>query len=294
MTNTTTHNQPCHYHVVVVGTVRNVAKTLPTEVKRLHNILNSSGHIDTVQWLLIESDSTDNTIQTLDQLSKDIPNFGYLGLGNLDKQIPERTERIAHCRNAYLEELDSNAQYKNTDLVIMADLDDINNILNTAAVDSCFNNNDWDVCCANTKGPYYDIWALRHPQWCPGDCLQEYKFLTEHGWHSYPARFSAIYTRMVTIPPTAQWVEVDSAFAGLGFYKKEAIKGHWYSAYESGTAICEHVLFHRSIKKQGGKIFINPALLNCKNPPHSRKLRFPHSLKLRIRLMLNAIATIYK
>ncbi|HCH33032.1 MAG TPA: hypothetical protein DE045_08820 [Oceanospirillaceae bacterium] len=290
MTNTTTHNQPCHYHVVVVGTVRNVARTLPTEVKRLHNILNSSGHIDTVQWLLIESDSTDNTIQTLDQLSKDISNFGYLGLGNLDKQIPERTERIAHCRNAYLEEIDTNPQYQETDLVIMADLDGINNILTTTALDSCFNNTDWDVCCANTQGPYYDIWALRHPQWCPVDCLQEHQFLRQHGWRSYAARFSAIYSRMITIPAESGWIEVDSAFAGLAIYKKQAINGQRYSAYAGETAICEHVNFHKGIKKNGNKIFINPALLNCSNPPHSRKLRLPHSWKLRLGLFLGAVA----
>lgn len=290
MTNSTTHNPSHHYNVVVVGAVRNVAKTLSTEVKRLHNILNSSDHINTVQWLLIESDSTDNTIQTLDQLSNDIPSFGYLGLGNLDKKIPERTERIAHCRNAYLDELDSNFEYENTDLVIMADLDGINNILNTASLNSCFINNDWDVCCANTKGPYYDIWALRHPQWCPGDCLQEYQFLRQYGWRSYSARFATIYSRMIIIQPDSDWIEVDSAFAGLAIYKKHAIQGQRYTAYAGKRAICEHVNFHKNIKAKGNIIFINPAMLNCKNPPHSRKLRFPHSWKLRLGLFFGALA----
>lgn len=274
-------------NIVIVGTIRNVAKTLPKEVTRFNKLM---GEFKRVQWLLIESDSTDKTPSVLKQLQESSPNFAYLSLGNLDSTIPERTERIAHCRNAYLQEIENNPAYHDIDLVVMADLDGINNVLTSKAIATCFERDDWDACLANTQGPYYDIWALRHPQWCPGDCLQEYKFLTEHGWHSYPARFAAIYTKMVTISPQAPWLEVDSAFAGLGFYKKASIKGHRYDAYEGSTAICEHVLFHQSIIKEGGKLYINPALLNCKNPPHSRKLRFPHSLKLRIRLFFNAVA----
>ena len=272
-------------NVVVVGVVRNVAKNLAIEVNKLASTLQ---HFNKVQWLVIESDSNDNTESVLKQLSVAKQNFYYQCLGKLDQTIPERTERIAFCRNAYLEELENNPRFQDSQLVIIADLDGINNIIDQSAIDSCFKRNDWDACFANTKGAYYDIWALRHPNWCPKDCLQEFKFLKQQGWGEYAARLEAIYAKMITIDPNSNWLEVDSAFAGLGIYKKHAIKGLRYQAWENNTAICEHILFHKGMRQRGSKLFINPKLLNCKNPPHTRKLRFPNSWLFKLKLLFSS------
>ena len=285
MTSTTISKHPCQTKVVVVGTIRNVSRSLVGEVKNLTAALQG---FNQVQWLLIESDSTDNTVQVLKQLAADDLHFHYQSLGNLDQSIPERTERIAYCRNSYLEKLEQDPRYLDTQFVIMADLDGINNILKRSAIDSCFIRDDWDGCFANTLGPYYDIWALRHPTWCPTDCLQEFDFLKQHGWGEYAARFAAIYSKMITIKPSAPWIQVSSAFSGLGIYKKKSIIGLRYQAFEGTTAICEHVLLHRSMGEAGCKLFINPLLLNCKNPPHTRKLRFPENLVLRLKLLFSA------
>jgi len=284
MKTTTNHESAEATNVVVVGTVRNVGKSLENEISNLNTAL---GVFQQVKWLLIESDSTDETVQVLEQLKTENSNFNYQSMGKLDQSMPDRTERIAYCRNSYLEEIERNPCYKDSDLIIMADLDGINNILSQSAIKSCFYKNDWDVCFANTKGPYYDIWALRHPTWCPSDCLQQFGFLKKHGWGEYAARFAAIYSKMITIPPDSPWIQVQSAFGGFALYKKKSVTGLRYNAFHEGLAICEHVSFHENMTKAGSKLFINPHLLNCKFPPHTKKLRFPDNLLLRLRILLS-------
>ena len=142
---------PNQLNVVVVGIIRNVAKTLNKEIHRLNHTFSL---FNTTHWLVVESDSTDKTQQELALLKQQIDNFNYLCLGDLQPSIPERTERIAYCRNAYLKEIEDNTIYDNCDLVIMVDLDGVNNVLTASGLKSCFIRNDWDVITANTEGPY--------------------------------------------------------------------------------------------------------------------------------------------
>ena len=41
----------------------------------------------------------------------------------------------------------------------------------------------------------------------------------------------------------------------------------------SGDAVCEHVPLHQQIKAKGGRILINPRLINAAYTPHSQQLR---------------------
>ena len=68
------------------------------------------------------------------------------------------------------------------------------------------------------------------------------------------------------MPKKLGLIEVDSAFGGLGIYKKEAFISATYIGSEDGKDICEHVPFHRSLKKKGYRLFINAALTNCVEP----------------------------
>ena len=68
---------------------------------------------------------------------------------------------------------------------------------------------------------------------------------------------------MVNIKPSAELIEVDSAFGGLAIYRKSDIPqdASYVGVDENGDEVCEHVSFHFSIKKNKGKIFINPKLI---------------------------------
>jgi hypothetical protein len=256
--------------LVIVGCVRNGAKTVRRAVETLARATAGFAH---VQFLLIESDSTDVTVPELERLRQQSDRFAFISLGSLAERYPARTERIAQCRNRYLDELRTNVSYASADYVMVADLDGVNDDLRQQAVETCWSSAvPWDVVTANQRDAYYDIWALRHPDWCPVDCHEQYERL--RGIFERPrALLIAIHSRMVRLSPRAQWIEVDSAFGGLAIYRREALLAGHYSGIQNGHGICEHVPLHAQLRAQGLRIFINPALINAHRTDHSARIR---------------------
>jgi hypothetical protein len=163
--------------ILITGIARDCARTIRADVERL---ASAFGIVRNVRWLIVESDSSDDTPAILAAMQNTIANFRAISLGRLRGDIPVRTERIAHCRNRYLEELEGES-YSDVDYVVVSDLDGMNRLLTRRGVMSSFEGSDWDVCCANQRGPYYDILALRHPTWSPGDCLDQLRQLRAQG-----------------------------------------------------------------------------------------------------------------
>jgi len=250
--------------VLIVGLARNCAATLPATVHRLTAALPP---FRKVRWFVIESDSSDNTVAVLQQLSATVPAFAYRALGELSGRVPERTERLAICRNAYLDhlaELNGTATGPGTGFLVIADLDGVNEELTAEGLRSCWARSDWAVRTANQKGLYYDIWALRHPQWCAGDCWAQSRFLERHTGSAGSARRASVYARMIPIPPESDWLEVDSAFGGLAIYRTGALgSARYVGLTPGGEPVCEHVAFHAAIQAGGGRLFINPRLVNA-------------------------------
>jgi hypothetical protein len=214
--------------------------------------------------MVIESDSDDDTVAVLEGLMRERPGFAFRSLGRLAQRHPKRTDRIARCRNAGLEWLEAlRASGAAVSHFVMADLDGVADGITPEAIASCWQRDDWDACTANQAGRYYDLWTLRHPAWCPGDCWHEVDFLTEHGVPRDRAKMAAVYERMVTIAPTHEWIEVDSAFGGLAIYRAEAIAGLRYEGLApDGREVSDHVALHAALRTRGGRIFINPQLIN--------------------------------
>jgi hypothetical protein len=278
--------------LAVVGLVRNGQASVSLAVDALATALPPGR---TVHWMVIESDSDDDTAGVLQQLALSRPGFQFQSLGRLSTRFPRRTDRIAQCRNAGLQWLeDLRAAGMPVSHLLMADLDGVNNGLTAQALASCWQRSDWHACTANQAGRYYDLWALRHPVWCPGDCWEEADFLTEHGVPRDRAKMAAVYLRMLHIRPDRPWIEVQSAFGGLAIYRAEAIAGLRYAGLTpEGEEICEHVPFHAALRARGGRIYINPALLNGSAgdgasywPGAEASLRRRTSWRLRVALWL--------
>ena len=268
--------------LVIVGCVRNGAKTLRRAVETL---AHATAGFAQVEFLVIESDSTDATLEELQRLHEQVDCFGFISIGAQAERYPLRTERIAACRNRYLDELHSNPRYASADYVMVADLDGVNNDLQPQAVASCWKSSlPWDVCTANQRDAYYDIWALRHADWCPVDCHTQYSRLQPVFGH--PRALSmAIHSRMARLSPRAEWIEVDSAFGGLAIYRREALLAGRYSGVQNGQSICEHVPLHAELRAAGCRIFINPALINAHRTDHSSRIR----LRVRLRREIESL-----
>jgi hypothetical protein len=65
-----------------------------------------------------------------------VPGFRFTSLEQVQTVIPGRTDRIAHCRNRYLQEIPGETDYRDVDYVVVADLDSINGLISTEAFES--------------------------------------------------------------------------------------------------------------------------------------------------------------
>jgi hypothetical protein len=269
---------------LICGLVRNCATTVEADVARIGRAFAACGN---VRWLVIESDSTDDTVSVLDRLESTHRTFSYLSLGHLQQQLPSRTERIAFCRNTYLERLFQDPSYADVEYVVVCDLDGLNSELTSLAVASCWTRDDWDVCTANQRGPYYDIFALRHDAWCPADCWQQLVFLDRFRSNNHKNLYASVLSLMVTIPPDSDWIKVNSAFGGLAIYRKEVLRGMRYSGKApDGADICEHVPLNLEITSNGGRIFLNPGLINAGFTEHTATLKPFRRLRKNVKAFL--------
>ncbi len=255
------------FSCAVVGVVRNCGGTLKLEVERLWRALDG---FSSVRWFLVESDSSDESEMVLRQLGATVPDFEFVSLGNLRDSMAERTTRLAYCRNHYLEKIESSADFAQVDYVVVADMDGVNSRVTREAVETCWLRDDWDACFPNQSGPYYDVWALRHGLWSPNDCWEVKEFLDSVRKKPLKNGFTAVYSRMLRISPRSEWIRVESAFGGLGVYRREALTGVRYSGRRpDGKAVCEHVPLNLQLSKRGRRLFINPRFINAGFTEHT-------------------------
>jgi hypothetical protein len=277
---------------LITGLVRNQESNLENIVAILQNSFDKYGNIS---FLIIESDSTDKTIETLTVLRNNYANFDFVSLGKLEETIENRWVRMAILRNTYLEIFKNSPKYKGCNFLVVADLDDVNLKLKSSAIESIFKRNDWAAVFANQSKYYYDILALRHPTLSPNDCWKEERSLIEKGMNPFIARKRAVFDRQIKIPPNSPWLEVDSAFGGLAIYRRNSIKNCHYSEYSSeGDYACEHIDFHSQIRATGGKLFIVPSMINSGYVDHTEIRKVVPTLKWFIKLILWEFAQLPK
>lgn len=261
--------------ILIAGPARNIGGMVRNDITAL---LSAATGFKKSYGLVVESDSTDNTINELEIIKKLHNNFNYISLGNLSKSMPKRTARLAFARNRILQEVKNNPDYANIDFIAMADLDGINRDITSEKIEQCWGLKEpWDVITANQPDCYYDIWTLRHPDWSPGDCLiQRSKLEIIIGKEA--ANNLAVKAKQLCLDPSIGLIEVDSAFGGLGIYKREAfLRGQYIGLDSRGKEISDHISFHQDLKIAGYRIYINCALVNsCHHidlPPPPPKAR---------------------
>jgi hypothetical protein len=163
------------------------------------------------------------------------------------------------------------------DHLIVFDLDDVNTM--SIPVKTFVEAIEFLDSCGRNAGvfanqlPYYDLWALRHEVWCPGDCWSEVvkrpAYLPKHR-----AIERYVGSRQIQIEPNARPVPVQSAFGGLAIYKMPFVTSARYvGLLPDGSEVCEHVAFNRDITLAGGSLYIFPKLLNGAPPNHVKHFR---------------------
>lgn len=232
---------------------------------------------DIVKWIIIESNSTDNSTSILEQYSQKFNWVHYESIESPDTFFPSRTQKLAHARNKYIEIFQRINLESRIKFLVVCDLNNLNNKLNLDSVRSCDNINidKWGALTANSSKFYYDIWALRHRYWNDGDCWERFSELTKIYSTKNLALWDSVYSKMINIDPLSLPIEVESAFGGLAIYKSEYLTNCQYIGVTTDMQqICEHISFNKTFIKNGGKIYINPSLINLKYTDHNLRRKY--------------------
>lgn len=248
--------------VVFAGVARDCA---PHLAGVLENLQVLAATYDEAAFVFVLSDCADDSYRILKDWVDEGREGKVVDLGVLSEQLPLRTTRIAHARNTYLD-LIENSPWRDFDHLIVVDLDDVMeapiDLLQFGAARHWLEASpDRAAVFANASPRYYDIWALRHDRWCPGDCWHViWAESTKEGAEATKVR--EVFARQIAIPETAPPIAVRSAFGGIGLYKMQnAIKGRYLGIDGQGRQTCEHVAFNEAICESGGRLHIFPALM---------------------------------
>ncbi|MFO1159202.1 MAG: hypothetical protein U1E60_10225 [Reyranellaceae bacterium] len=246
---------------VFLGAARDCAAHLPAV---LENLDRFAAAYDEAFFLFLVSDCIDDTAAILQKWLADGRPGRVLDMGAVAPALPKRTERLAHVRNAGLDEIGRLGR-QDRDHLVIADLDDV--LAAPVATDGFIAAVQWLAgdpsragVLANALPRYYDVWALRHDRWCPHDV-----------WHSIwgrpdgqsfeAAKFREVFVRQIALPATLPPIEVLSAFGGLGVYRMPFALGARYCGIDAeGREVSEHVAFNTAIGRAGGRLHIFPAL----------------------------------
>lgn len=243
------------HKVVICGISRDNAKELPQVMKYIEY---TGKNFKDYRVIIFENDSQDRTKEILKNWQHTNKKVNIL---SIDYHNPKKDYSnmenpnisfLAKLRNHYLEELSSNSEYKDFDVVMVVDMDmsygwDMRGLFHS------FNRfSDWAAVCSNgiyaeispKAGRMRDALAFRtdDAQEIPAENPEKY-------WNEITPKLQRVH------PLSEGFVPVQSCFGGLAFYKRSFIEG---CLYDSIKEDCEHIKFHECIvKNNGGKMFMN-------------------------------------
>jgi hypothetical protein len=157
---------------VFTGVARDCAVDLPGV---LENLARFAASYAETSFLFLVSDTEDDSRSILERWLAAGRHGRVIDLGSLAHRLPKRTERIAHVRNAGLEEI-RRCDWASCDHLVTVDLDDV--LAFPVPAEAFALAARWldadpsrAAVLANATPRYYDVWALRHDRWCPDDCF---------------------------------------------------------------------------------------------------------------------------
>ena len=255
--------------VIIAGAARDIAKYWENTKRSLDIIFKS---VDDYLCIIVESNSSDNSLECLNNWAINDPKKVIISLGKQDSII--RTQRIAAARNTYLNYINDNKLDETYDYLLVVDLDDALNIEDNfkEQLESCFKIKDWDAMASNRKNNYYDIWALRSNSdilKCDFDCINiDYKIIKIKS----PYSKNLVIVKKVRIknellnnylnnseilhknvPRNYGFIPCTSAFGGMALYKLKSIKYRKYN----GDHTCEHISFNVGLQMYINSEFIS-------------------------------------
>lgn len=231
-----------NHKVVFCGITRDNAPELPVVMESMENTGNR--FLD-YRVIIFENDSKDGTKEILKKWAEKNPKVKIISQDFHNTKRPS-IQFMADCRNKYIDEMEQHKDiYEQFDYMIVVDMDMHYGWNVDILIDSFKHkkNHDWDVVCSNglsSKNVMYDAFAYRSDEFPQN--------LTDGSY------WGEVVPKIQN-KKRDKWEEVHSCFGGLAIYRRDVIASCRYSSeYDD----CEHVKFHECIRKNGGKVFLNP------------------------------------
>lgn len=199
--------------------------------------------------VIVENDSKDGTKELLAKWAFENPKVTIVSKDFHNKKRPS-IQFLADVRNMYIDEVNQ-PQYDNFKLLIVMDMDmsygfDIRGLYHSFAFFDA-----WDAMASNgvsnLKGEMYDAFAFRNAEFP----YAHYDKPTTY-WSEIIPKMQRVY------PVNTPLVNVTSAFGGLAIYKRNKLNTCRYASFKDD---CEHIEFHKCLRNNGGKMFMNPSQL---------------------------------
>jgi len=262
---------------VFVGVARDSGEALAPmleNVERLQGLFTQSAAV------FFENDSTDNTKADLAAWCARHENARVVEMDGLLASCPLRTVRMAQVRNRALALI--REDFSDWDFLFLMDCSEANGgVIDLDIAARAIRYMIREPSCAglfaNQDGYYEDLWALRHPTWCPGDIWEAtLDHFVQHGGSDQEV-FKAVFTpRVGNVPASDPPMRVTSAFGGMAVYKIPSVlqNPNAYVGYKRRTLLtssgrrevgwqqCEHVSFNEGFSAIGQGLYIMPNLIN--------------------------------
>lgn len=256
--------------IIFCGIVRNADQYIERNILR---ILRTAQLFKKFEIFIYENDSTDNTKNILAKynsppisiisengIKDDYMEMFKSGKDNTNKL---RCNILAQCRNKYIEYINNT----NYDLTCIVDLDlkggwSYDGFYDSIAI--LYSNEN--VACVSAYGILvdYNNEALLENHDPKHNIMYDSLAFRPHGYekpltHTMQSQFNFLKTNRGDNP-----LLVYSNFNGMGIYKTQYLKNKKYSIkiYDQHNPVdCDHVVMHEQIRKDGGKILLNPNLI---------------------------------
>lgn len=239
----------------IVSIARNA---MPHLENTLELVKETQAGFRSCRFFCYENDSTDSTDDVIRRFSQENSwaESQHETLGALDQRgfEPERTERLAKCRNICLEWVRNNCLQ--TTWTIVLDLDPHHGF----SVDGVFNSIGWLARLAPVPSILKPGAMASYSLWMGIDAAGNYGIAQYDAW---AARMNWFEDRREKIgmswfhsllPPVgSRPFQMNSAFGGLCVYKTAAFLSGGYSGED-----CEHVPHHKRMQEAGWQLYLNP------------------------------------
>ena len=243
--------------IIICSTIKNEGNNLNKFFKIIDNIILM---FEEYFLIFVESDSTDNSKEIIKNYL--FNKKGILLSKNLEKSL-NRIKKLEISRNEYLNYIKKSKNLSLFDYMFVLDADNANNQLKFKDIENSLNKEDWNAIFPNQKIFYYDIFALRIENHLEENFLEKIKNeIGNNQSENLKKIFKKNMTKFFYLNKNfdKRFINVKSAFGGLGIYRLEKVLEFSYESFNGTT--CEHVKFNKDIDNKYGKLYIDKNLIN--------------------------------